>query len=209
MPIVYTHIRKDKNEIFYVGIGNNIKRAYLRARRNRIWKDIVSKTEYEVKIEHKDIDWDLACQIEKYLIAYYGRKNKMLGTLANMTDGGEGIIGLIKTAEHRQKLSEANIGKKQSAETIEKKRISSTGRIKSIETRKKLSESKKGKPNIKQQGKFHSKARIVFDAETGNIYESVKDAAIDKNMKYTTLFNMIKGHKINKTSMYFLDQYSI
>jgi hypothetical protein len=27
MPIVYTHRRKDTNEIFYIGVGKSVKRA--------------------------------------------------------------------------------------------------------------------------------------------------------------------------------------
>ena len=51
---VYRHIRLDKNEPFYIGIGN--KKNYARAhqiksdRRNEIWCKIFSKTEIEIEI---------------------------------------------------------------------------------------------------------------------------------------------------------------
>lgn len=40
---VYRHIRLDKNEVFYVGIGSDNKGKYLRAhgkeKRNKYWKN--------------------------------------------------------------------------------------------------------------------------------------------------------------------------
>ena len=36
MKVLYRHIRLDKNEPFYIGIGN-IKRAYNKSERNDIW----------------------------------------------------------------------------------------------------------------------------------------------------------------------------
>ena len=49
MAIVYRHIRLDKNEPFYIGIGKEIKRAYDKRRGNH-WKSIIKKTEYRVDI---------------------------------------------------------------------------------------------------------------------------------------------------------------
>jgi len=52
MAYVYRHIRLDKNEPFYIGIGkiDNYKRAYLKSIRNVIWKQIVNKTNYDIYI---------------------------------------------------------------------------------------------------------------------------------------------------------------
>ena len=36
MAVVYRHIRLDKNEPFYIGIGKNIKRAYEKSRKEEI-----------------------------------------------------------------------------------------------------------------------------------------------------------------------------
>ena len=44
MAIVYIHKRKDNGIIFYVGIGNTIKRAYdIKNRKNKQWINIVKK----------------------------------------------------------------------------------------------------------------------------------------------------------------------
>ena len=68
-----------------------------------------------------------ALAIERRMIQWYGRKNNKTGILINLTDGGDGASGAIRS----QKFKE-NIAKKM------------TGRFISDETRKKLSEAHKG-----------------------------------------------------------------
>lgn len=92
MAYVYVHTRKDKNEPFYVGIGKSDRdyyRAYCNKRRNEVWKKITAKTDYHVDIVHDKITWEEACEIEKELIAKYGKKNEG-GILCNIANGGEG-----------------------------------------------------------------------------------------------------------------------
>jgi len=93
MAIVYRHIRLDKNEPFYIGIGKNSNRAFIEHSRNDYWNAIVSKTKYEVQILFDDLSWEEACVKEKEFIKLYGRKNNNTGILSNMTDGGEGTLG--------------------------------------------------------------------------------------------------------------------
>lgn len=112
MAIVYQHIRKDTGDIFYIGISNYEHRAYYKLRRNKYWQNISNKTDVEVQIVCKDITMDLAMDIEKYLIKYYGRFDLGLGKLVNMTDGGEGFSGYVITEEKRKKLSMAKKGRK-------------------------------------------------------------------------------------------------
>ena len=107
MAIVYQHRRKDNNEIFYVGIGKYESRAYDFVGRSEAWKYIYNKTEIEVEISHKDIIWEEACSIERYLISFYGRRDLGLGTLVNMTDGGDGVIN--PSEETRNKIRAYNI----------------------------------------------------------------------------------------------------
>ena len=56
--IVYRHVRLDTNEVFYVGIGGNEKRAYVTGRRSKWWNKITDKTEYRVDILFDDMSWD-------------------------------------------------------------------------------------------------------------------------------------------------------
>jgi hypothetical protein len=115
MAIVYQHRRKDSGEIFYVGIGVNKYRAYKKFGRNCHWKNI-SKKGYEVEIIFGNLTWEQAIQKEKDLIFLYGRKDLGLGSLVNMTDGGEGVVGQIRSDAskkmQRQKMIGLLIGEK-------------------------------------------------------------------------------------------------
>lgn len=108
MAIVYQHRRKDNNEIFYIGIGLTDKRAYHTKSRGKFWKDYISKYQYEVEITHRNIIWEEACVIEKYLISFYGRRDLGLGSLVNMTDGGDGVIGHEHNQETKNKIGLAS-----------------------------------------------------------------------------------------------------
>lgn len=154
MPIVYQHINKKTQEVFYIGIGKGEERAYHKDNRGKFWKDYISKyPDYEIKITHKDIIWEEACAIEKYLIAFYGRRDLGHGSLVNMTDGGEGILGykFIKLI-NRKKENNGFYRKKHSQETIKLLREQKLGpnhpmwgKEKSEQTKQKISNTNKGR----------------------------------------------------------------
>ena len=91
MAIVYTHTRNDNGQVFYVGIGTRELRAYTKHSRSSWWGYIANKHGFTVNITHSDLIWEEACAIERYLIAFYGRRDLGEGTLVNLTDGGEGV----------------------------------------------------------------------------------------------------------------------
>jgi hypothetical protein len=91
--IVYRHIRLDKNEPFYIGIGSSKDRAHRQDGRNDLWNKIVSKTDYKVQIVFEDLTKEEACKKEIELIALYGRLKDRTGTLSNITSGGESLMG--------------------------------------------------------------------------------------------------------------------
>jgi hypothetical protein len=95
MPYLYRHIRLDKNEPFYIGIGSDklYKRAYDKKSRNKHWNFVINKTSYEVDILMDGLTWEQACEKEKEFIKLYGRKDLNEGILVNMTDGGDGVLG--------------------------------------------------------------------------------------------------------------------
>lgn len=102
MAVVYTHIRKDNNEVFYVGVGKHKSRAFDKRRRNKYWYHIVNKHGYNVNITHCDLCIEEAFCIEKYLISFYGRRDLKSGTLVNMTDGGDGTINKSRESIDQQ-----------------------------------------------------------------------------------------------------------
>lgn len=113
---LYRHIRLDEpNEVFYVGKGTSKlnktteKSRYFRAyqrnpkSRSRFWNNIVAKTDYEVEILFESHDVDFILNKEMEFIKLYGRRDLGLGTLVNLTDGGEKEGRWIYTEEMRQR----------------------------------------------------------------------------------------------------------
>ena len=111
---VYRHIREDKMETFYVGIGtrstqdlkcNTYGRAYAFHRDNIIWIRIVAKTKAAVQILFEYDTRKEAQDKEVELILQYGRKCDNTGTLANLTLGGEFNKGYKHSIEAKLKIS--------------------------------------------------------------------------------------------------------
>lgn len=98
---VYTHIRLDKGTVFYVGKGRD-KRAWIKRRGNAHWRSIVAKTEYSVEIVQSFMSEADAFLLEMWLIAKFRHSGL---TLANKTDGGDGVSGFKKTTAQRLMLA--------------------------------------------------------------------------------------------------------
>ena len=103
MPIVYQHLRKDTREVFYIGIGKDEKRAFDKYKRSNFWYNIVHKYQYIVDILCRNVSWEEACKIERFLISFYGRVDNKTGILVNHTDGGEGVLGYKHSEETKTK----------------------------------------------------------------------------------------------------------
>ena len=106
MAILYLHKRKDNNEVFYIGIGKTKRRAYRKDQRSKYWISYTNKYKYYVEILCDNISWEEACNKEKELICFYGRKDLGFGNLINMTDGGEGGFGRVLSDVHKRKISD-------------------------------------------------------------------------------------------------------
>jgi len=139
MAYVYQHIRLDTDEVFYIGIGSDTDGKYERAnsnkKRNPHWHNVINKAGYKIEILLDNINWKEACNEENRLIKLYGRKDINEGTLVNMTNGGDGVLGLVWNEEMRLKASDRNKGKTHSEETRLKLSAANKGRIKSEETK--------------------------------------------------------------------------
>lgn len=147
---VYRHIRLDKNQPFYIGIGN--KKDYARAyefksdKRNIVWSRIYKNTKIEVDILFDNLSKEQAANKEKEFISIYGRKDLNTGILCNMTDGGDGILNAKRSNETIHKLRVKKLGNKNhqygktpSVETIEKRRKKLIGLKRTNETKMKQS----------------------------------------------------------------------
>lgn len=227
MAYLYRHIRLDKKEVFYIGIGSdkNKYRAKNKKARNQYWKNIVNQTEYNIEILFDNITWEEACRKEIEFIRLYGRKDKGLGTLVNMTDGGEGRLGsqdvvtpiykfdlkgnFIK--EYRNVLS---ISKNKSARTtlylaLNGTRLSSNNAIWiykkdfSKEKLKYILEEIASWKKLKSKNTKTKKAVLQYDLSMNFIqeYESITEASKISGVSQTAISNNVKG-KYKKTRNY-------
>jgi len=118
---LYRHIRKDTNQVFYIGIGtkwmkypNNeyriYHRAYTKNYRNKWWRNIVNKTPYSVEVIFETNDRELIKVKESEFILLYGRKDLGNGTLVNLDAGGVGSNGRVLSSETKAKMRAKKIG---------------------------------------------------------------------------------------------------
>ena len=123
---IYVYLREDGSP-YYVGKGKG-NRAWSKNRR------IPPPTDPSLIIIVKEFLTETeAFDEERLLIAFYGRKDQGTGCLRNLTDGGEGTSGCIRSQDTLDKISgennhmygktgenNPNYGKKRSPETLAK-----------------------------------------------------------------------------------------
>jgi hypothetical protein len=133
----YAYLREDKTP-YYIGKGKG----------NRLYKKdsrvfAPPKDKSRIIFLKQNLTEEEAFKHEIYMIFLYGRKDLGTGILHNMTNGGEGSSGAIRSEETKKKISEANKGKIFSEET--KRKLSEAHKNPTEETRIKMSEANKGK----------------------------------------------------------------
>ena len=185
--VVYRHRRLDNYEIFYVGIASTLYRPYNKTSRNKFWKNIVSKTNYNVEIIATVEDWKTACELEEFLIQEYGRRDLKTGTLVNMTNGGDGRYGSLVSESTKLKMSQVRLGIKRYKEIGFKISISRKGRKHSLEGRKK---------------KVESLGKKVIDTSTGIVYQSITEASIKLNT-FPSVISKYLTNKVKKKKLKF------
>lgn len=224
---IYRHIRPDKNEIFYIGKGNNLdkrKSMYRRAnehvKRSIFWKKIFNLNNKDIIVEILfECDNDIIANIkEKEFISLYGRKDLHTGTLVNMTNGGDGTVGVIYSDERKAKIKEwvknnnPRLGKKHSDAT--KKILSNKAKI------RKTPNPFKGKRHTKETiellklkalGRKSGRSKKVINVLSGEVFETAKVAAKAFNMNYTNFVyrHLSECYKNNKTPFIYLSDYDI
>jgi hypothetical protein len=192
MAIVYRHIRLDKNEPFYIGIGKTNERANTTKGRNGLWRKIVKKTDYKVEILFDNLTWEEACEKEKEFIQLYGRKDLNTGILVNLTYGGEGTLGIIVNEKTKEKIGKSNSGRKQSQETINK-------RIEKVIGRKNTEETKEKMRKVKPEGFGEKVSKSLLGHKVSDVSrEKMRQAAFGRKQSQETInkrIEKIRGKK--------------
>jgi hypothetical protein len=108
----YRHIRMDKNEPFYIGIGTTqnygvsektrYKRAFHLKGRNEIWSRIANKTTVSIEILFETNSATYLQEKETEFIRLYGRLDNKTGILANLTDGGKAHLHTSKLSSEKR-----------------------------------------------------------------------------------------------------------
>jgi Mor family transcriptional regulator len=215
---LYRHIRLDKNEPFYIGVGKKpsnkndgiYRRARQKAGRNIIWKRIVAKTEYEVEILMESDDRNFILEKEKEFVKLYGRIDNGTGILTNLTDGGDYFDGFIDTIERRTKISKGNKGKILKPETISKIQISrkllaeERGYYFTEEALKRMSEKKKGRKLTKESIEKRTKTQIDNKNERGywhskESYIKAGDKHRESSFPLEKRLNILEDLKLGKS----------
>ena len=135
---VYLHRKATTGEVFYVGKGNG-RRAWSN-QRSKYWHGIVKKHGLVVEIVQSGLQEWYSFELERELIASYGRES-----LCNMTDGGDGISGFSHSLHTRLLVSQARKGKPLSQEHKAKLALAKIGKPKPDSARKKDSATKRKK----------------------------------------------------------------
>ncbi len=225
---LYRHIRLDKNEPFYVGIGTKQKcseygRAFSKIKRNIFWKRIVEKTDYEVEILLESDDYEFIKQKEIEFIALHGRRDLGKGGLTNLTDGGDGSMGRVFTEEQKEnhklgknpraiKVVEISTGNvydscKEASEYLGLTLSNfcgmlNTGKRKNTTGFKYLDESLRKEEYVSRKNN-----RKVYDYSTGEIIESILQASKIYNIHSVLLEGRLKGKYKNDTNLIFYEDY--
>ena len=112
----YTYVYHDGDTPIYVGKGkskrawHHLKRTDMHPLTQKLAK--MKREGREPRIEIHDMPCeDAAFELEALWIALFGRKDLGLGTLLNLTDGGEGPSGMKCSAESNAKRSASLKGK--------------------------------------------------------------------------------------------------
>ena len=184
----YAYLRQDRTP-YYIGKGSG-KRIYSKQRGVNAPKD-----KSRIIFLKKNLTEAEAFKHEVYMIAVLGRKDLGTGILRNLTNGGEGASGHVKSEEAKKKISEANTGKIRTEEAKKKmskakigKKPHNFGVHHTGKTKKKISEAVSGKkhPRYGRTGALCpcSKAIVAIkpdgtELHFGSVIDAARELGVD------------------------------
>lgn len=109
--------------------------------------------------------------------------------LSNLHKGNTYWKGKTHTAESKKKMSDSAQGKTIRKETREKLSIAATGRKHTLETKKKMSEYAR----VYRTGKNASRATSVICIDTGEVFDTIQEAACKMGLDNSAIGKCCKG----------------
>jgi len=153
---IYSYLRENHSP-YYIGKGKE-GRAFTKG-----YKEVrPPQDKSKVKILKANLTEEEAFALERLYILMFGRKDLGTGILRNKTDGGDGASGAIRSEETKEKIRQANLGKKKPKEVGEKISKALTGRKLSEEIKSKLREGHKGRKCTEEHKRKVSEAKKGF-----------------------------------------------
>lgn len=211
------------NETRYIGKSKDIYRRYYQHLHNgsgncTYLKNWMNTLTSPPKMEILEIcDLTIINEKEKFWVKFYKENGSRL---TNLTDGGEGMYGYVRSEESKQRISNSLMGHEVLPETREKLRLAAIEQHKTNphtytpEQKKALSEARKGMKfseehrkniGIAVKGrKVPNKKGLVIIDNLGNQFVSASKAALFHNMTISTVCRLVSGEiKISSTGLTF------
>ncbi len=168
----YAYLREDRTP-YYIGRGSG-RRAFKNHRH------IPVPPKDRVLFLKTGLTFSESVYHERYMIAVLGRKDLGTGILRNLTDGGEGTQNLSPSA--RQKIAEANLGRRLSEET--KAKIAKAAQNMSEETKAKIAEASRNRsPETRAKLSAAGKARRLTPEHRAKIAEAARNASPEVKLR--------------------------
>lgn len=151
-------------------------------------------------------------KLERFFISMYKSNDSQFGL--NLTTGGQ--ICFYHNAETKLKMSQAQmgnkkrVGKKQTAEEIEKRVRKLKGQKRTKECKEKMSKARMGmKMSDETKRKFSIaktgfRSKKIINTSTSEVFANSVLAAQSLSMKKTTLVAMLNGQNKNSTNLKYL-----
>jgi len=190
----YAYLREDSTP-YYIGKGKGY-RAFRKNRKGVMPPKDVSR----ILFLKQNLTEEEAFKHEKYMITVFGRKDLGTGILRNLTEGGDGVSGLIHTEEIRKKISERTKEAMNTDEMRKKLSDGNRGKIRSKEFKMHLSKINKGRKHSKE-----SKRKIgdASKSRTHSVESKIKMSESQKGIMHSeeTKDKISESHKGKRRSI--------